>query len=65
MTGKLLNLYHYEPLSLVNGPGKRAVVWVQGCTLGCPGCFNPQTHSVAAGKIGASTAWSTDPGPER
>jgi anaerobic ribonucleoside-triphosphate reductase activating protein len=23
------------------------VVWVQGCTLGCPGCFNPETHSFA------------------
>jgi len=20
------------------------VVWFQGCTLGCPGCFNPATH---------------------
>ena len=46
----MLNLYHFEPLSLVNGPGKRAVVWVQGCTLDCPGCFNPQTHPPFAGK---------------
>ncbi|GIP51303.1 4Fe-4S single cluster domain-containing protein [Paenibacillus vini] len=30
--------------SFVNGPGARAVVWVQGCSLGCPGCFNPGTH---------------------
>ena len=50
MTGKSLNLYHFEPLSLVNGPGKRAVVWVQGCTLNCPGCFNPQTHPALTGK---------------
>lgn len=21
------------------------MIWLQGCTLGCPGCFNPQTHS--------------------
>ena len=27
--------------SRVNGPGERFVVWVQGCGLGCPGCFNP------------------------
>lgn len=20
------------------------MVWFQGCTLGCPGCFNPATH---------------------
>ncbi len=31
--------------SVVNGPGRRLVVWVQGCTLGCPGCFNPATHA--------------------
>jgi anaerobic ribonucleoside-triphosphate reductase activating protein len=30
--------------SRVNGPGWRAAVWVQGCTLRCPGCFNPETH---------------------
>ncbi len=31
------------------GPEVRAVVWVQGCSLGCPGCFNPQTHPRHAG----------------
>lgn len=40
-----LLLHHFEPISLSNGPGIRAVVWVQGCTLGCPGCFNPETHA--------------------
>lgn len=33
------------PRSLANGPGLRYVIWSQGCTLGCPGCFNPQTHT--------------------
>lgn len=33
-----------EPRSRANGPGVRFVVWSQGCTLGCPGCFNPETH---------------------
>ncbi len=23
----------------------RFVIWLQGCSLGCAGCFNPQTHS--------------------
>lgn len=32
------------PCSTVNGPGQRAVVWTQGCTLRCAGCWNPQTH---------------------
>src|SRR5438552_13337893 len=33
----------------VNGPGLRAVVYFQGCTLGCRDCWNPETH-VFAGK---------------
>lgn len=40
-----LRIHHIEPLSRSNGPGWRAVIWVQGCTLGCPGCFNPATHA--------------------
>lgn len=31
--------------SAANGPGNRAVIWFQGCTLACPGCHNPETHS--------------------
>ena len=27
--------------SVVNGPGVRFVLWVQGCTIHCPGCINP------------------------
>ncbi|MFC5753709.1 4Fe-4S cluster-binding domain-containing protein [Actinomadura rugatobispora] len=30
--------------SRANGPGLRFTVWSQGCSLGCPGCFNPETH---------------------
>jgi anaerobic ribonucleoside-triphosphate reductase activating protein len=32
------------PRSRANGPGARFTIWFQGCTLGCPGCFNPGTH---------------------
>jgi anaerobic ribonucleoside-triphosphate reductase activating protein len=39
-----LRLHAFLPRSRTNGPGWRSVVWVQGCSLGCPGCFNPQTH---------------------
>ena len=35
--------------SEVNGPGRRAVIWLQGCSLRCPGCWNPNTHSSLAG----------------
>ncbi|HEY9089389.1 MAG TPA: 4Fe-4S single cluster domain-containing protein [Anaerolineaceae bacterium] len=46
-----LRLHHFLPVSQVNGPGRRAVVWVQGCTLGCPGCFNPETHAAGNGNL--------------
>jgi anaerobic ribonucleoside-triphosphate reductase activating protein len=30
--------------SRVNGPGIRAVLFFQGCSLGCRSCWNPQSH---------------------
>ena len=36
--------------SAVNGPGERAVIWFQGCTLGCADCWNPETHRTDAGE---------------
>lgn len=39
-----------EPRSRANGPGARFVVWMQGCSLGCPGCFNPSTHEASGGR---------------
>jgi anaerobic ribonucleoside-triphosphate reductase activating protein len=50
MADDILRLHHFLPTSRANGPGLRAVVWVQGCTLGCPGCFNPQTHPAQGGE---------------
>ncbi len=37
--------------SKANGPGIRSVIWLQGCTLNCPGCFNPQTHAAEGGEL--------------
>lgn len=34
------------PRSRANGPGTRFTIWSQGCSLGCPGCFNPGTHDA-------------------
>lgn len=41
----MLNLHAIVPCSRANGPGQRMVIWLQGCTLGCPVCFNPATHA--------------------
>ena len=43
-------IHAFEPKSRANGPGARFVVWFQGCTLGCPGCFNPTTHDAGGGR---------------
>lgn len=40
----VLRLHGRLAVSEVNGPGRRAVIWFQGCSLRCPGCFNPDTH---------------------
>ncbi len=35
--------------SIVDGPGLRLCVFVQGCPHNCPGCHNPETHDPKAG----------------
>lgn len=35
----------------VLGPGVRAVLWVQGCPLRCPGCVAPETLPFAGGDV--------------
>ncbi len=57
MGGKLLRVprslrvHCFLPFSRANGPGGRAVIWVQGCTLGCPDCFNPDAHALEGGEL--------------
>lgn len=41
-----LNIARTLSHSRANGPGERFVVWVQGCPLHCPGCWNPDTWST-------------------
>ena len=48
-----LRVHAIERRSRANGPGVRFAIWVQGCTLGCPGCFNPGTHAAAGGEVWA------------
>ena len=45
-----LRVHAFAPCSYANGPGRRAVIWVQGCTHNCPGCFNPRTHDPDGGR---------------
>ena len=36
--------------SLVDGPGIRVVIFVQGCDIGCYECHNPDSHSMTGGR---------------
>jgi anaerobic ribonucleoside-triphosphate reductase activating protein len=46
-----LNIMGYVDESEVNGPGCRAVVWVQGCLRECPSCFNPESWSFEINQL--------------
>lgn len=43
-----LRIASFIAATRAEGPGWRAALWVQGCSIRCPGCFNPHTWSAAA-----------------
>jgi len=42
-----LNIATWMPCTTAEGPGVRFALWVQGCTLRCPGCCNPEMFADA------------------
>ena len=47
----MLRVAGIEQESIVDGPGLRFAIFVQGCHHNCPGCHNPQTHALDAGRV--------------
>ncbi len=45
-----LKLYGTVQDSIVDGPGLRYAVFVQGCSHGCPGCHNPESQPFEGGE---------------
>lgn len=46
---KVIRVCGIEPESIVDGPGFRFVLFVQGCPHHCHGCHNPESWSFEAG----------------
>ncbi|MBK1986267.1 radical SAM protein [Sphaerospermopsis aphanizomenoides BCCUSP55] len=55
-----LNIMGYVDKSEVNGPGCRAVVWVQGCPRECAGCFNPDSWTFEINQLVAIDTLAAD-----
>ncbi len=47
--GLVLHLACRTDACTVLGPGRRAVLWVQGCPFRCPGCVAPETQPFRGG----------------
>ncbi len=50
-----IRLYGIVRESIVDGPGLRFVVFVQGCPHRCPGCHNPESHDPEGGFMTTTT----------
>ena len=46
-----LNIAGFYPYATCMGPGKRCVIWVQGCLQRCPGCITPNMQPLIKKKI--------------
>jgi anaerobic ribonucleoside-triphosphate reductase activating protein len=44
-------LHALIPASRANGPALRAVVFFQGCKVGCVGCWNPRSHHFHGAEV--------------
>lgn len=55
-----VRLFGAVPDSIVDGPGLRYTIFVQGCSHGCPGCHNPESQPSEGGTLTTTAAVLAD-----
>ena len=60
VTGLGVSRLHFPVTTL--GPGRRAAIWLQGCSIHCPGCVSRDTWAPAASltEVAAVADWIED-----
>jgi anaerobic ribonucleoside-triphosphate reductase activating protein len=58
MSEPMLSVARWIERSRVNGPGERFVLWVQGCTLRCRGCWNRDTWRSEPAQTSVDALWA-------
>src|ERR1039458_233511 len=53
--GYAMLVHTIMPASRANGPGLRCAIFVQGCNLGCPRCWNSRTHAFRGTEFAVET----------
>jgi len=46
-----IRVHRFLRLTEAEGPGERSVLWVQGCPIRCPGCFNIEAWDFGGGTV--------------
>lgn len=49
--GESLRWARFLAATRAEGPGLRSALWVQGCSVHCPGCFNPHLWAETGGRL--------------
>lgn len=51
MENQYLRVHNFAPCTGSLGPGRRTILWLQGCERRCPGCMSPESRSLQGGHL--------------